>query len=95
MLLQAITQVASELDDIHEQSVLSVHFRFNGDLVIDIDGDILCVIGSVPRMYSHVFPLIDLYGRVSQVSIIVTVFKTISKAVRHEKHKLPGYKYYI
>ncbi|KAJ0183844.1 hypothetical protein K1T71_000267 [Dendrolimus kikuchii] len=67
----AITTVASELDAICEQSVLSVHFRFNGDLVIDIDGDILCVIGSVPRMFSHVFPLIDLYGRVSQVSVLL------------------------
>lgn len=67
----AISAVASELDEIQEQSVLSVHFRFNGELMIDIDGDIVCAIGAVPRMYSHVFPLIDLYGRVCQVSVLL------------------------
>lgn len=62
--------MASELDEVVEQSVLTLHFRFNSELVVDIDGNVLGVIGSVPRTYSHVYPLVDLYGRVSQVSIV-------------------------
>ncbi|XP_073953644.1 neuralized E3 ubiquitin protein ligase 4 isoform X1 [Choristoneura fumiferana] len=65
------TQMASAFDELSEQSVLTLHFRFNGELVADVDGAVLGTVGVVPRAFSHVFPLIDLYGRVHQVSVLL------------------------
>lgn len=68
--------MASALDELAEQSVLTIHFRFNSELVVDVDGKVVGVIGFVPRTYSHVYPMVDLYGRVQQVS--VTLCKLLS-----------------
>lgn len=68
--------MASALDELAEQSVLTIHFRFNSELVVDVDGKVVGVIGFVPRAYSHVYPMVDLYGRVQQVS--VTLCKLLS-----------------
>lgn len=65
---QKKTQMASAFDELSEQSVLTLHFRFNGELVVDVDGTVVGTVGVVPRAFSHVFPLIDLYGRVHQVT---------------------------
>lgn len=59
--------MAAAFDEVKEQSVLTIHFRFNSDLVADVDGNVLGVIGNVPRTFMHVYPLIELYGRVQQV----------------------------
>ncbi|OWR53166.1 hypothetical protein KGM_201376 [Danaus plexippus plexippus] len=73
-----ITHTTSELEDICEQSVLTLHFRFNSELVVDIDGVVLGVVGSVPRTHSHVYPLIDLYGKVCQVSVLLHPYTVVS-----------------
>ncbi|XP_063632805.1 neuralized-like protein 4 isoform X1 [Cydia splendana] len=65
------TQMASAFDELTEQSVLTIHFRFNSELVVDVDGSVVGVVGVVPRAFSHVYPLIDLYGRVHQVSVLL------------------------
>ncbi|XP_052746681.1 neuralized-like protein 4 isoform X2 [Bicyclus anynana] len=73
-----ITHIAAELEEVSEQSVLTLHFRFNSELVVDIDGNVLGVIGSVPRTYSHVYPLVDLYGRVCQVSVLLHPYTVVT-----------------
>ncbi|CAH0402005.1 unnamed protein product [Chilo suppressalis] len=75
-----VTDLASALEFLHEQSVVTIHFRFNNDLVVDIDGTVIGAIGSVPRLYSHVFPLIDLYGKVLQVSVLLHPYVVASGA---------------
>lgn len=50
--------------------MLCIHFRFNSELVLDVDGKALGVIGVIPRSYPHVYPIIDLYGKVFQVSAL-------------------------
>ncbi|KAI5641319.1 neuralized domain-containing protein [Phthorimaea operculella] len=72
------TQMASVLDELVEQSVLTIHFRFNSDLVVDVDGKVVGVLGTVPRSFSHVFPVIDLYGKVHQVSVLLHPHVVIS-----------------
>lgn len=62
--------MALELEDVNEQSVLTLHFRFNSDLVVELDGKVLAILGSVSRLNSHVYPLVDLYGKVYQVIIV-------------------------
>ncbi|KAM3968620.1 neuralized E3 ubiquitin protein ligase 4 [Aphomia sociella] len=74
------SQMAAAFEDLGEQSVLSIHFRFNSELVVDIDGTVIGIIGSVPRNYSHVFPLIDLYGRVHQISVLLHPYIVVSGA---------------
>ncbi|XP_026761342.2 neuralized-like protein 4 [Galleria mellonella] len=74
------SQMAAAFEELNEQSVLSIHFRFNSELVVDIDGTIIGVIGSVPRNHSHVFPLIDLYGRVHQISVLLHPYVVVSGA---------------
>ncbi|CAH2211108.1 jg22763, partial [Pararge aegeria aegeria] len=73
-----ITHIAAELEEVSEQSVLTLHFRFNSELVVDIDGTMVGVIGSVPRTYSHVYPLVDLYGRVCQVSVLLHPYTVVT-----------------
>ncbi|XP_034839202.1 neuralized-like protein 4 isoform X1 [Maniola hyperantus] len=73
-----ITHIAAELEEVSEQSVLTLHFRFNSELVVDVDGAVLAVIGSVPRTYSHVYPLVDLYGRVCQVSVLLHPYTVVT-----------------
>ncbi|XP_028174207.1 neuralized-like protein 4 isoform X1 [Ostrinia furnacalis] len=65
------TSMASALEELGEQSVLTVHFRFNSELVVDLDGQVVGMLGPVPRSFSHVYPMIDLYGRVTQVSVLL------------------------
>ncbi|KAL4717652.1 hypothetical protein ACJJTC_000801 [Scirpophaga incertulas] len=72
------TEFASGLEELTEQSVLTIHFRFNSELVIDIDGNVVGVIGTVPKTYSHVFPMIDLYGNVQQVSVLLHPYVVVS-----------------
>lgn len=64
------------LDNLTEQSVLTIHFRFNSELVLEIDGKIVGAIGSVPRRFSHIFPMIDLYGRIAQVCFLFLLWET-------------------
>ncbi|XP_047543867.1 neuralized-like protein 4 isoform X1 [Vanessa atalanta] len=73
-----ITHAAAELEEVAEQSVLTLHFRFNSELVVDIDGNVVGIIGAVPRSYSHVYPLVDLYGRVSQVSVLLHPYTVVT-----------------
>ncbi|XP_038216186.1 neuralized-like protein 4 isoform X1 [Zerene cesonia] len=72
------TPMAVELEDVNEQSVLTLHFRFNSDLVVDLDGRVLGIIGSVSRLHSHVYPLVDLYGKVCQVSVLLHPYSITS-----------------
>ncbi|XP_028032993.1 neuralized-like protein 4 isoform X1 [Bombyx mandarina] len=65
------TKRGAPLDNLTEQSVLTIHFRLNSDIAVDIDSEPLGVIGAVSRNACHVFPLIDLYGRVTQVSVLL------------------------
>ncbi|XP_059055194.1 neuralized-like protein 4 isoform X2 [Achroia grisella] len=74
------SEMAAAFEELGEQSVLSIHFRFNSELVVDIDGTIIGVIGSVPRRHAHVFPLIDLYGRVNQISVLLHPYVVVSGA---------------
>ncbi|XP_060809528.1 neuralized-like protein 4 isoform X2 [Amyelois transitella] len=76
----SLSTMAVIFDSLTEQQVLSIHFRFNGDLVLDVDGNVQGVIATVPRNYSHVFPLIDLYGRVQQVSVLLHPYIVVSGA---------------
>ncbi|CAK1555013.1 unnamed protein product [Leptosia nina] len=63
--------MAFNLEQAAVGSILTLHFRFGGELVVELDGKSLGVIGSVPRLDAHVYPLLDLYGRVSQVSALL------------------------
>ncbi|CAB3250158.1 unnamed protein product [Arctia plantaginis] len=60
--------------------VLTIHFRFNSELVLEIDGKIIGAIGVVPRRFSHIFPTIDLYGRIAQVSVLLHPYVVTSGA---------------
>ncbi|XP_047524615.1 neuralized-like protein 4 isoform X2 [Pieris napi] len=70
--------MAIELEDVNEQSVLTLHFRFNSDLVVELDGRVLAVVGSVSRLNGHVYPLVDLYGKVCQVSVLLHPYSITS-----------------
>ncbi|KAG6443228.1 hypothetical protein O3G_MSEX002723 [Manduca sexta] len=59
------------LENLCEQSVLTIHFRLNSDIVIDIDNESLGVIGNASRNACHIFPVIDLYGKICQVSVLL------------------------
>lgn len=59
---------AAALNEVVENSVLTLHFRLNSELVVELDGRVLGAIATISRIHNHVFPLIDLYGKVSQVS---------------------------
>lgn len=86
---QKKTQMASAFDELSEQSVLTLHFRFNGELVVDVDGTVVGTVGVVPRAFSHVFPLIDLYGRVHQVTAPVALRILTSKVLAISLLKVP------
>ncbi|XP_041987220.1 neuralized-like protein 4 [Aricia agestis] len=74
---QLSSHVTVEFDDVGEQSVLTIHFRFNSELVVDIDGTVVGIIGSVPRTFSHVYPIVDLYGKISQVSVLLHPYTVV------------------
>ncbi|XP_047040446.1 neuralized-like protein 4 [Helicoverpa zea] len=59
------------LDDLKEQSVLTIHFRFTSELILQVDGKLVGCIATVPRRFSHIFPTIDLYGSICQVSVLL------------------------
>lgn len=84
--------MASAFDELSEQSVLTLHFRFNGELVVDVDGTVVGTVGVVPRAFSHVFPLIDLYGRVHQVTTPVALRILTSEVLAISLLKVPHLK---
>ncbi|CAK1588784.1 unnamed protein product [Parnassius mnemosyne] len=65
------TTTSWALDEVSEQSVLAIEFRANSELAVELDGRSLGVAGTVPLALAHVFPVIDLYGKVYQVSILL------------------------
>lgn len=69
--LLTMSLMGMALERLTEQSVLTLHFRFNSELILEIDGRIIGTIAVIPRKYSHVFPTIDLYGPISQVSVLL------------------------
>ncbi|XP_053624877.1 neuralized-like protein 4 isoform X2 [Plodia interpunctella] len=75
-----VSSLGAVFETLSEQQVLSLHYRFNGDLLLDIDGTVHGVIANIPRTYSHVYPLIDLYGRVQQVSVLLHPYIVVSGA---------------
>lgn len=66
---------AAALNEVVENSVLTLHFRLNSELVVELDGRVLGAIATISRIHNHVFPLIDLYGKVSQVSFTNFLFR--------------------
>ncbi|XP_068632829.1 neuralized-like protein 4 [Battus philenor] len=67
----SFTNSALGLEAIREQTVLSIEFCNDNRLAVTMDGKSLGFAGTVSNDYPHVHPLIDLYGKVCQVSILL------------------------
>lgn len=65
--LQTLSEIGRKLEEITENSVLTLHFRFNSELTLEIDGVLRGVIATIPRRFNDIYPTIDLYGRIVQV----------------------------
>ncbi|XP_045542113.1 neuralized-like protein 4 [Papilio machaon] len=59
------------LEEVSERSVVSVEFLCDGRLVAAADGRPLCALGLVPDTLDVLYPLVDVYGKVCQVSILL------------------------
>lgn len=64
------TKEAEGLNFIEEQSILSLFFDYDGSLYIMLDDKFRCQITQLPKMYKSVYPIIDIYGKITQVSIV-------------------------
>ncbi|CAH2034233.1 unnamed protein product, partial [Iphiclides podalirius] len=65
------TKTAWALEEVCELTVLAIEFRCNSELMVEMDGRPLGIAGVVPPTITGVYPLIDLYGKVCQVSILL------------------------
>ncbi|XP_050683838.1 neuralized-like protein 4 isoform X2 [Leptidea sinapis] len=67
-----------DLEEVREQSVITLHFRFSNDLVVELNGTVLATLATVPLHLNHVYPVVDLYGRVCQISILLHPYSIIT-----------------
>ncbi|KAG7312998.1 hypothetical protein JYU34_000075 [Plutella xylostella] len=65
------SRTALALNHVREQSVIVLHFRPSGELLLEVDGRAAGRVATVPRRFTQVYPLVDLYGRVEQVSVLL------------------------
>ncbi|XP_022832524.1 neuralized-like protein 4 [Spodoptera litura] len=68
------------LEDLTEQSVLTLHFRFTSELVLQVNGKLIGCIATIPRRFSQVYPAVDLYGTICQVSVLLHPYVITSGA---------------
>ncbi|XP_050560438.1 neuralized-like protein 4 isoform X2 [Spodoptera frugiperda] len=68
------------LEDLTEQSVLTLHFRFTSELVLQVNGKLIGCIATIPRRFSQIYPAVDLYGTICQVSVLLHPYVITSGA---------------
>lgn len=68
---QTLSEIGRKLEEITENSVLTLHFRFNSELTLEIDGVSRGVIATIPRHFNDIYPIIDLYGKIVQVTCLL------------------------
>ncbi|XP_013133372.1 PREDICTED: neuralized-like protein 4 [Papilio polytes] len=64
-------EISRVLEEVCERSVVSVEFLCDGRLLVAADGRPLCALATVPDTLDALYPLIDVYGKVCQVSILL------------------------
>lgn len=67
IMLQYHSLIGMVLEDLTEQSVLTLHFRFTSELVLQVNGKLIGCIATIPRRFSQIYPAVDLYGTICQV----------------------------
>ncbi|KAH9628013.1 hypothetical protein HF086_017988 [Spodoptera exigua] len=74
------SMMGTVLEELTEQSVLTLHFRFTSELVLQVNGKIIGCIATIPRRFSQVYPAVDLYGMICQVSVLLHPYVITSGA---------------
>ncbi|XP_013179010.1 PREDICTED: neuralized-like protein 4 [Papilio xuthus] len=64
-------EAARALEEVSERTVVGVQFLCDGRLVAAANGRPLCALGLVPDSLDALYPLVDVYGKVCQVSILL------------------------